>query len=412
MLPFPLFLTFKHLRPKRSISSIIPFITIAGISLGVSILMVVLAVMTGFGDVWREKILSFKPHLTVYSRTGIIPDPDALSERIRSEPDVVSVAQTISSPVMLRSEYSTEPVVAILIGIDKKGTDNYPGIRDSIFAGSFNVEEDNAVAGANMAMRLDPKLGDTFLCYSPLSLKSADQLYFPEELRLSGIFRLGMRDIDDGVIFTSLGMARDVTGLERGCQTIQIQVCQPDNLASVANLANTLTQKLGSPYYVNTWHDEDKVLFDALATEKTMMMILLAFIAVVAAFCVTNTLIIITVSRTAEIGLLKALGFSPARIMLAFILNGQIQCLSGIFLGLALGWLILCNLPGIVEFLADHGHDLFPESIYGLAEIPYRIIPSDVVTISILVFIFCLLASLIPSWRAASLDPIKAINQE
>ena len=162
----------------------------------------------------------------------------------------------------------------------------------------------------------------------------------------------------------------------------------------------------------STWMDQDRVLFNALRTEKTMMFILLAFIAIVAAFCVTNTLLVITIQKTKEIGLMKALGFSGGQIKAAFVLHGLVQCVLGELLGLGLGWLVLRNLQRLVRLLASWGWDVFPESVYGLPELPWRIVGSDVAAVVGIVFAFCLAASFLPAWLAARLDPVKAINQE
>lgn len=143
-----------------------------------------------------------------------------------------------------------------------------------------------------------------------------------------------------------------------------------------------------------------------------MMFILLAFIAIVAAFCVTNTLIVITIQKTREIGLLKALGFSGGQIKAAFVLHGLILCVTGIVMGLLAGYLVLRNLQGMVALLARFGMDVFPKEIYGLAKIPWRIVPVDVISVVSTVFVFCTAASYIPAHYAAHLDPVKAINQE
>ncbi len=156
----------------------------------------------------------------------------------------------------------------------------------------------------------------------------------------------------------------------------------------------------------------DSQLFNALAVEKNMMVILLMFITVVAIFCVTNTLIVLTVQKTDEIGLLKALGFSSRQVMGAFVLHGWIQCLVGTVLGIGAALLILENLHVLVAFLAKLGVEVFPKSVYGLAEIPWRVIPGEVVSVSVSVILFCTVASFLPAWRAARMDPVTALRKE
>lgn len=412
MKSFPLFLALKYMLPKRSFASVITIITVLGVTLGVAILMIVLAVMTGFGDVWKEKILSFKPHITISSRyTDSIPNPDEICDLVLKDEAVTACMPTIASQVMVKYRDDVEPVVAQVIGVDPLRSQMFDKVKDKIKVGEFNVAEDSAVIGIDMALySLGVNApGQRLLCYTALNLKSANELYFPEELYVTGIYDMGMRDFDDGLIITSLGMARDITGLEEGCQTIQVQLKEPE-LAFVAQ--ERIAAQLGPLFVVNNWQENDQVLFEALRTEKTMMFILLFFIAIVAAFCVTNTLIVITIQKTPEIGLLKALGFSNRQLKQAFIINGQLQCIIGIVLGVALGWLVLINLQNIVAALSSVGIEVFPKEIYGLGAIPYRIVASDVLATVGAVFVLCSLASFLPAWRAASLDPIKAINQE
>jgi len=409
MLPFPLFLALKYLQPKRSFASIIPVITILGVSLGVAILMIVLAVMTGFGDAWKEKILSFKPHLTVYHYSGVIEDADAISDRIAGVTGVETVAPTILTPVMIRYQEDRDPVTATVIGIDPSRGSILSRISDNMLEGRYAIEGNQVVIGIDLATRLGIPLGAEFLCYSPLNLKSVDELYFPEVLELAGIYNMGMRDYDDFIVITSLGLARDIVGADAGAKVIQVQIDDPGKAWQHAEAIRTV---LGRDYRVSTWHDEDRMLFEALRTEKTMMFILLAFIAIVAAFCVTNTLIVITIQKTGEIGLLKALGFSGIQIKLAFVLNGLIQCVVGELLGVVIGYTVLINLQNIVAGLANLGIEVFPKAIYGLAEIPWRLMPGDIIAVIGTVFVFCALASYLPAWRAANMDPVKALNQE
>ncbi len=136
------------------------------------------------------------------------------------------------------------------------------------------------------------------------------------------------------------------------------------------------------------------------------------FITVVAIFCVTNTLIVLTEQKTNEIGLLKALGFSSRQVMGAFVLHGWMQCLAGTVLGIGAAFLILENLQAMVDGLAHIGVEVFPKSVYGLAAIPWRVIPSEVAVVAVAVIVFCTVASILPAWRAARLDPVTALRRE
>ena len=159
-----------------------------------------------------------------------------------------------------------------------------------------------------------------------------------------------------------------------------------------------------------TWQQADREIFNALAVEKNMMALLLMLISLVAVFCVMNTLLVLAVQKTPEIGLLKALGFTKRQIMSVFMVHGMIQCAAGVVLGLLASWAVLANLQHIVEWLARMGLDVFPASVYGLEGIPHRLIVSDIFWTSALVFVFGLAASFVPALAAASKDPVKALN--
>ncbi|MBR1608220.1 MAG: ABC transporter permease [Kiritimatiellae bacterium] len=406
---FPLFLARKWLRPRRDFASAIPVITVCGVMLGVAILMIVLAVMTGFGDTWREKILSYKPHVTVRSVFGDMRDEGAACAAVEAVPGVVSASPAILMPAMIRPDGAEGAIPVSVVGIDPDRPSVLAAAANSIVDGQFAPVDDGAVVGADLAARLRCRPGSRLLCYSPLNLRSADELHLPEEMTVAGVFDLGMRDVDDGVLVCSLGMARDLLGMDSGATLVQIQVEEPEKAAVAAEL---IADALGPSYRVSTWQDEDRVLFDALRTEKTMMFVLLAFIAVVAAFCVTNTLIVVVIQKTREIGLMKALGFSPGRIRSAFVLAGLLQCALGETLGLALGRLVLENLQNLVAALASCGLDVFPKAVYGLAEIPWRVVPGDVAAVVAVVTAFCFAASFLPAALAARLDPVKAMNQQ
>ncbi|MGI5870383.1 MAG: ABC transporter permease [Kiritimatiellia bacterium] len=413
MTPFPLFLALKYLKPRRTFASVILVITVLGVALGVAILMIVLAVMTGFGEVWREKILSFKPHITIYHDSGFLEEADAVADRVAAVPGVASATPTIISPVMIRYHEEDEPVTATFIGLDIARGSVLTQATNHLIGGNADIAGNRVLVGIDLARRMGLRLGSEFLCYSPLNLKSADELYFPEEMVLAGVYEMDMRDYDDFIVIGSLGLAREIIGADVGARIVQAQIREPEQAWREREaIAAAIAADFGPGYRVSTWLEEDRVLFEALRTEKTMMFILLAFIAIVAAFCVTNTLIVITIQKTREIGLLKALGFSGRQLKAAFVLHGMIQCVAGIALGVALGYLVLVNLQNLVALLHRFDIEVFPKSIYGFAQIPWRIVPGDVVAVVATVFVFCTVASYLPAWRAARMDPVKAINEE
>ena len=411
-IPFPLFLALKYLKPKRTVTSIVTLVSILGVLLGVAIIIIVRAVMTGFGDMWKEKILDFKPHITITSRntTGstLIENEQTLCTRLEQIPGVTHALPSLEMQVLI--ENNRRILAPILIGADPTRATHMMN-PDAILHGQFNLQGDSAIIGNELAEQLGLIIGDDILVYSPMNLVEKDQVYFPERLTLTGIYSTGRYDFDSKFIITSLTVARDLMGLKSGVYSIHLKVTQPQNTQKFHTITQDIRTLLPN-HTIRTWWEIDRALFDALATEKNMMAILLMFITIVAIFCVMNTLIVLTVQKTNEIGLLKAIGFSSWQVMTAFVLHGWIQCLAGTLLGIATALTILHNLQNLVNLLARLGLNVFDKRIYGLSQIPWRIIPTEIATIALLVILFCTIASFLPAWRAARMDPTAALRKE
>ncbi len=409
MAPFSLFLALRYLRPKRSFISVVTLISVIGVLLGVAILIIVLSVFTGFGNMWQDKILSFKPHLTVYNTYGgPLHDVEDLCTRVEKVHGVTGVAPVVFARTLM--QYEGRIVPPVVVGVTAGRADQVSRVAEHIKLGKFDVEGNNAVIGRDLALRLGVMVGDTALVHSPRTAMSQDEVYLPEEVEITGMFNMGMRDFDSEFVLTSIELVRDLVGLEDGAHCLYIMTDDPfrydERLAAVREC-------LGEDYSVRTWRDEDQVLFSALRLEKTMMVILLIFISIVAIFCVTNTLIVITTQKTNEIGVLKALGFRSWEIMGVFVWHGWIQCLIGTLSGIGVAFLVLFNLTPIVDWLGRvRGEDLFPKDIYGLDRIPWDISAYEVTMVAVSVMAMCTLASFLPAYRAARLDPVRALRSE
>ena len=408
-MPFALFLALKYLKPKRSLTSAVTVFSVLGVILGVAIIIIVRAVMTGFGDMWREKILEFKPHVTIQAQQGYLDHEEALCRRLEAIPGVVAASPGIETRVL--AEYHHRILAPIVVGVDPARASRMLQATNMV-EGTMDLSGDSVLIGIDMARNLGVMVGDHILLHSPMNLIHTNEMKFPEELEVRGVYQAGQRDFDSDFVITSLGVARDLLGMRSGAQSIHVKTADPQNAKVFDACVAAIRLELGNQYRVQTWQTIDSVLFNALAVEKNMMVILLMFITIVAIFCVTVTLIVISVQKTDEIGLLKALGFSSQQVLWTFVLYGWIQCILGAVLGIGLAYLVLHNLPHLVELLARCGVEVFPKSIYGLDHIPWRIIPSEIAQVAVAVIAFCSLASFFPAWRAARMDPVKALRKE
>ena len=405
---FPLFLALKYLKPKRSVASVITCVSVLGVMLGVAVVIIVRSVMTGFGDIWEEKILDFKPHVSLVPASGnVISGENEVATRLRTISGVTCVTPEIDTRVLL--SHKGRVLAPIILGVDGDEFTRAYRIGEPR-AGTFDLSGDSIVLGATAARTLGVWVGDEVVVYSPKTLVSKDEVFLPVKWKVVGIFSCGQHDYDSGYVVASLNNVRDLMGMEKGVFAIHLKTDCP-----TGEKFNRLLEDVGrvteDKLRTVTWREADREIFNALAVEKNMTALLLSLISLVAVFCVMNTLLVLTVQKTPEIGLLKAIGFRRIEIMKVFMVHGMIQCGLGIVLGLLGSWAVLSNLQNIVEWLARMGVEVFPASVYGLAAIPHRLIVSDIFWVVALVFVFGLLASFIPAFIASIKDPVKALNQ-
>ena len=405
---FPLFLALKYLKPKRSVASVITCVSVLGVMLGVAVVIVVRSVMTGFGDIWEEKILDFKPHISLLPRQGnVIAGEEAVAGRLRMISGVTCVTPEIDTRVLL--SHGGRVLAPVLLGVD--GDDFTHAYRiGAPRAGTFDLDGDSIVLGTGAARALGVWVGDEVTVYSPKTLVARDEVFLPVKWKVAGIFSCGQHDYDSGYAVASLANLRDLMGMEEGVFAIHVKTDCPTT-GGFERVLEVVRRETGNAFRSVTWREADREIFNALAVEKNMTALLLSLISLVAVFCVMNTLLVLTVQKTPEIGLLKAIGFGRLEIMKVFMVHGMIQCGLGIVLGLLASWAVLSNLQRLVELLARMGVEVFPASVYGLAAIPHRLIVSDIFWVVGLVFVFGLLASFIPALCASLKDPVRALNQ-
>ena len=399
-------------------ASVITIVSVLGVMLGVAVVIIVRSVMTGFGDIWEEKILDFKPHVSLVPMQGnVISGEDEIAKRLRTISGVTCVTPEIDTRVLLSCRGRV--LAPVLLGVDgdefthayKIGTPR---------AGTFDLDGDSIVLGATAARNLGVWVGDEVVVYSPKTLVAQDEVFLPVKWKVVGIFSCGQHEYDSGYAVASLANVRDLMGMEKGVFAIHVKTdcpTDPEKFNGIVDACTVLSAS--SPTGAGnfpalraiSWREADREIFNALAVEKNMTALLLSLISLVAVFCVMNTLLVLTVQKTPEIGLLKAIGFRRLEIMKVFMVHGMIQCGAGIVLGLCASWAVLANLQNIVEWLAKMGVEVFPASVYGLAAIPHRLIVTDIFWVVGLVLVFGFLASFVPAMIASFKDPVKALNQ-
>jgi len=408
-LPISFKMALKYLRPSKSTVSIINIISTLGVLLGVAVLIIVLSIMNGFGEAWREKLLSVNAHINLLPSSSKVSSWKDTMNSVSSLNEVKTAAPIIDGLVLMQSSSKIEtPILrGIDISIENSVLNN---LQNSMISGEFSLNNNEIILSSGLARRLDVQVGDQVLVTTSSDILLKDEIRFPSEIIVSGIFSIGIYDIDENFSFTALDTANDLFELNNQITSIQIMLDDPMNAPLVAK---DIIKKGISTWYPQTWMDANKQIFTALQVEKNMMFFLLAFVALVAAFSVSNTLITLTIQKTKEIGLLKALGFKEVNIISIFVWIGFIQSLIGSILGLIFAFIVLKFRNEILIFLSNNfGFDLLPPELYQISQLPAKTTFNDVIIVVGMVVTFCIIAVMIPAFRAAKLQPVKALNFE
>lgn len=420
-LPFELSLALRYLRPKRTFVSVITLISIIGVMLGVAVLMIVIAVMSGFDREWRDRILSANAHLKIVGPGGLTSEYEKLLPIIKSHPLVKGAAPFILTQVMLQTQpadTNQNPLIAapVLRGVDPEREGAVSILPTSVFRGEFDLSGRGLVIGSSFAHDLGLEVGDHVALLSAKTIaqwqkaKNKDEVPVPDDFTVRGIFNVGFDDFDRMMIVSSLDTAQDLQQLGDQVHGLHVMLHDPFRVDEVRF---NLRRELGSRFDLITWKEENAVIFNALATEKTMMYIILFVVMVVAAFAIVNSEITFAVNKMKEIGLLKALGASNRQVMWIFMGHSIAIGFFGVGLGFALGMLVVTNLNNILRIVRQWvGFELLPSTIYKISEVPYQLLPHDIAIICGGGFLICILAGLLPAWKASRLQPVEALRNE
>ena len=425
-LPFEAFLALRYLRPRRTFVSVITVISIVAVLLGVAVLIVVISVMSGFDKEWRDSILGFNAHLTVFpaGRDDSFTNYQAAMKLISANANVVGTSPFIHSQVLVKTEPETGkpiPSAPYLAGVDPASVGKVNVLPGSIVpgGGAFDLSDKGLVVGRGYAAFNGLNVGDRVAIWSWKSLQKMDpttgktntEVTVGEDFTVRGIFDVGFPDFNNQFIVASLDDARELLSLpDNSVQALQVKLRDPflaDEVAGQlrAASANGLT--------VRTWQDESPDIFNALATEKNMMFFLLFFIMIAAAFGIVSYQITFVVQKTREIGILKALGANNRQILCLFLSQSIVVGVLGVGLGFAAGMLALhYRNPFLVLMRRVTHSDLLPSSIYHVYDLPASIQTPDVLVICGTAFSACVLAGLFPAWKASRLQPVEALRHE
>ncbi len=405
------FIAKRYLLSKHKINfiTVISFISIAGITLGVAALIVVLSVFNGFGSLVTSYLMNFDPHLRVeYKIESKTEDDRSLKIILSQTPDLKAFAPFVSGKVLAISNGITD--VVTLKGIRFKTAEDIYGIKESILYGTGTLKENESQPGVIIGLRLADKLqtliGDTIAVVSPSGIEKAiSQFSLPntQKFIVKGIFNSQNNEYDSGLMFTSLDEAQYLLGYGKSVQGYEIKLNKADNSFKAKDFLSDKLDK--NTFEINTWYDFHRELYSVMQIERWVAYILLSLIIAVATFNILGSLSMSVIEKKRDIGILRSMGSKEDSILKIFMYEGLMIGLIGTGLGILLGYFV-CFL--------QINYNIYPldPTQYKIDSLPMQLRISDFFIVAGASIFLSFIASLIPARRAAKVDALQAIKWE
>ena len=405
----------RYLRARRreGFISVIAGFSLAGIGLGVATLIIVMSVMNGFRAELMGRILGLNGHLGVSAPLGEgLKDFDAVAKRLRNVDGVVRVTPIIEGQAMATVRGTAGG--ALVRGIRPVDITEHASLRNSIVHGKLTdfKSKNDIVIGKRFAERFGLSVGDRISLIAPshrvTAFGSVPRL---KNFRIRAIFQIGMYEYDNSFLFITLSAARTFFKTGTGkISNLEVMLTSP-NL--VKDIRSEIYKKAGVPVNILDWQKTNESFFNAIQVERNVMFLILTLIIVVAAFNVISGLIMMVNEKGRDIAILRTMGATRGMIMRIFLLSGMAVGFIGTAAGFILGLAFSLNIEPIrrwLETITDT--ELFQAEIYFLSQLPAKVDPVEVATVTGMALGLSFLATLYPSWRAARLDPVEALRYE
>ena len=407
---FEWFVAMRYLKAKHKhgFISLISFISVAGITVGVIALIVVLAVYSGFTQGLRDQILGVNSHIIVQRFGGTIQDYQLVRDQILTVRGVTGATPYLYAQTLLSSSSGGNGVV--LRGMDPTTAENVVGLSKQMIEGSIHdlsatdtERVPNIILGKNLASDLRVNVGDRVRLISPSGpLTPMGIIPKVKTCEVSGIFETGMFEYDSTLAYMSLSAVQNFLGIGDEAHGIEVTVI-PKELEQADRIARDISNKLGPGFIAKDWMMMNRNLFAAFKLEKIGMFIAMALIILVAALNIISALVMVVMEKSKDIAILKSMGATAGSIMKIFFLQGLVIAVSGTILG-------VCGGLGLCEILSRYQFIELPTNVYPMTTLPIKVLTGDVTIIAASSILITLLATLYPSWKAASVQPAEVLS--
>ena len=402
-------ITFRFLkaRKKDGFLNVISIFSFIGISLGVAVLIIVMSVMNGFRSELINKIVGFNSHITVKTYDSKIEDIKLNNQKLKliskniifsNSGEAIILKNNTSKGIVLRGYKDNE-----FSKLDIINNDKFKGNKSSLINNSISI-------GNELSFAYNLNIGDEISLMSPSGIETIiGSMPKQKTFIITSIFNSGLADFDNNIAFINLNTLEEFFSYPVSERNIEIYLNNPNNIES----QKAIVQNIFKDEFVFSWADMNNSLFSALKVERNVMFIILSLIIIVAAFNIISGLTILVKNKTRDIAILKSIGVLNKSIVKIFFLIGVIIGTSATLFGIFLGVTFSIYIENFRQFLSSiFNISLFPEEIYFLSKMPSEINISSILIISLCSILITIIVSIFPAFKAAKLDPIKALKYE
>lgn len=411
-MPWYLYLAIKQLFPSgRRLPSFFFVVSVLGVALGVAVLIGVQSVMGGFDQTYKDKIVETTGHIEIRGG-GLIYNAHEIVQQLDADDRVEAVVPTAHGVVMMN--YRNRPSFPVIQGIDVNRPQQVRPMDKFLIEGKMaDLNDDTIFLSIGLANSIGARVGSEIELYTPLMIEGlkSDELILPRIFTVVGIYQSGWNQLDENTVLCTLRAMQDLYGLQNAVHGISVRLKpEVDELKFAEDWNNG---KLTFSQYAYTWIELNSDFLWVLALEKNMMLFLMLFIVIVAAFSISIAQLLTVIRKTREIGLIGAIGGSGRAMGLCYCFQGFFIGLLGVVFGIGLATFVLHFRDPIIDLLSGMtGTKDTLIKFYQFSHLPVHYSTSDFVIVTVATLILSTLAGFIPAMRASRMKPADALRSE